>query len=920
MNDRLFERVRAALASTIRIDSEIGRGGMGVVYGGLHRQLDVRVAVKVMQPRHTGTEVEERFLREAQLMARFRHPHIIKVLDRPAPEQVDQLNLFVMDFVDGESLAEKREQGRIPPAKAFVLGKQVLEALTEVHRNGVLHLDVKPENVIYDKIRRGWILTDFGIAKVLDNTSLSDPGVARGTPGFMPPDEEEWRSPTYQRDLYSTAATIYEAYTSEPWNSNTSPTSTEWRRIPALQARALRKGSAPVAKDRWRTAEEFRREFGKVPLPPAIKVAIGVVSLLLLGAIGLKVWDGTHPVTSPPPIELVTAGVTTNDPTLQAKASDLTAIMNAGLNATLQPDPILAPKCTDEVRVRHCVAGELGKLPGDSLNVTLVILGGGGREVVTLAGAQGDVSSLGGRLAVEVLSRTGHAKVIEECLLPSSPTTTQFKACDEYHQGVDAFRRGDWTAAPAAFRQAIDLNPALVDALWRLYTTDVWRREDPDSTVVRIIIEHRSELPLVHRMLFDAQRTPQGGQRNVLFQRVIQRFPDDPFVYLLYGSELFHRGALSGIPLDSSAAILQRAVEKDTAFSEAYDQLIWVLIRLGRRAAAESALAKYPPQEKGALYEALVVAHDVRFDPQTAIGKLMGLTRADTTLQRFLRQTFRFGLSLDIPAGEAVLGQAYLGAADPGTRADGREGFAIANLAEGKIRVGIAQVDSAGMGELSALEAAEWRVIPAALGVFALDDGERERGRSALRSIARSQGSNGARAAWALTVEALLKGDAKTASTWEAILASQSARDTVPRLRALLAAVRAGSTGRWKEGVMRSEALTSNDESPQVPDPFFRSVLHMLRGRWFLALGDSIGAEREWLWVYNADLEGWSTGPAQAAEVDGVVGTYTRTIRARLAAPRCLDVARVDTITAESDRDLFPIADTARALAQACRP
>lgn len=864
MPNLLEERVRRALKSTIRIDAEVGGGGMGVVYRGWHSQFERDVAVKVLRLEFGDADAIERFRQEAQVMVRLRHRHIIRVLDFPPPDQVDGLSLFTMEFLAGESLAQRVERKRLLEKEAYALGLQLLDALIEVHRHGVIHRDVKPGNVVYDQERGHWVLADFGIAKVPQGPASTEPGTARGTREYMPPNKDEWREATVQSDLYAAAATIYEAYTAEPWNPNTSPTSAGWSQIPRHQAAALRKGTASDARERWKSAQEFLDAF-RVRRPPGYWAAIATAV-----SAGIIAIIGNYIVTHRIPFAL--AGVSTTDPALQAIAGDINRAVMTDLSAVLDTDPVTIGDCRHPSffhRPIRCADGLLVGLPPDSLKVSLGFYSGGKGQVVDM-GPERDKDTLAGRLAIELLGLTGHPTVTDDCSLSATPTTNAFLACRKYLDGSDLLNAGSWTDAASDFEQAIDLNPALADAIWLLYFTQGWRREPIDPGLVAKIHAHLEQLSEMHRLLFDAQTTPLGQDRIAKFERVIRRYQNRAFPSLLYGSELFHRGPLLGIPLDSCAAVLRRAVAADTTLTEAYDQLIWVLIRLGNQRATDSTLAAYPPDHRGALYMTLAVARDARFDTVRFKREIAQFADADTALQRSLRQTFRFGLSLELPVAEGMLGQIFVKAPDPGSHSDGFEGWAIAQLYQGQIASGIAHVDSASMGDDGALEAAEWRVIFPALRIFNVPDSVRQRGRETLRAFARTPGGLGARAAWASAIDAYLTGDDRGAATWEAILRSQAVRDTVARLSALLAAVKVGVKGSYRDALRLSRGSLQFDESPQVVDPFWRTCLHLLRARWAQAAGDAATARRERLWSDNADIQGWSTGPAQASEVDWV--------------------------------------------------
>ena len=219
---------------------EIGRGGMGVVYEAYQESLDRRVALKVLAPHLAASPHRvERFRREAAASARLRHPGIVPVFEVGAE---DGTFWYAMEFVDGPSLgqilehtrqASDAEDGQLPslgivpgsslPAEAAELIAQVAEALEHAHQNGVIHRDVKPQNIL---VRDGVaLLVDFGLAKDLDKDSISRSGDFAGTPHYMSPEQTlAKRAPVDKRtDVYSLGVVLYEMMTGQrPFDGETS--------------------------------------------------------------------------------------------------------------------------------------------------------------------------------------------------------------------------------------------------------------------------------------------------------------------------------------------------------------------------------------------------------------------------------------------------------------------------------------------------------------------------------------------------------------------------------------------------------------------------------------------------------------------------------------------------------------------------
>jgi serine/threonine-protein kinase len=165
--DGIADALRRAVDGQFRIDREIGRGGMGIVYCAFDEQLQREVALKTLPP-HLAADVQvrSRFLREARTAAALSHPNIVPIYS--AAER-NGVVYFAMGFVDGESLAERiAREGPLPIAALFPMLDQLAAALGFAHAHGVVHRDVKAENVLLDRKSGRVMVTDFGIARVAE--------------------------------------------------------------------------------------------------------------------------------------------------------------------------------------------------------------------------------------------------------------------------------------------------------------------------------------------------------------------------------------------------------------------------------------------------------------------------------------------------------------------------------------------------------------------------------------------------------------------------------------------------------------------------------------------------------------------------------------------------------------------------------
>jgi predicted Ser/Thr protein kinase len=197
--------------------SLLGRGGMGVVYKARQKALDRVVALKVLPAEAASAPgFAERFAREAKAMARLQHPNIVAVHDFG---ESDGLFWLVMEYVDGVNVREAMRAGRITPKEALAIVPQICDALQYAHDRGVVHRDVKPENVLMGRDGRVRV-ADFGLAKLMEagaaDRTLTGAGQVMGTPHYMAPEQVEHPSDVDHRaDIYSLGVVFYEMLTGE---------------------------------------------------------------------------------------------------------------------------------------------------------------------------------------------------------------------------------------------------------------------------------------------------------------------------------------------------------------------------------------------------------------------------------------------------------------------------------------------------------------------------------------------------------------------------------------------------------------------------------------------------------------------------------------------------------------------------------
>ncbi len=263
--------LQQAVAGRYSLVRELGRGGMGIVFLARDLALDRLVAIKLLPPGLADARgAREGFLREARTAAALSHPHIVPI---HLVETHGDLTYFVMAYVDGETLgARVRRAGALPAGEAMRVVQEVAWALAHAHASGIVHRDVKPDNILLDAASGRAMVTDFGIARRDSHETPAD-GTVRGTPQYVSPEVVQGARGDARSDLYSLGATAWMAAAGRTPFEAASPAAlvlahvhadvpslAAAARVPERFARAVDRCLAKDPAARWPTAEAFAAE------------------------------------------------------------------------------------------------------------------------------------------------------------------------------------------------------------------------------------------------------------------------------------------------------------------------------------------------------------------------------------------------------------------------------------------------------------------------------------------------------------------------------------------------------------------------------------------------------------------------------------------------------------------------------------
>ena len=532
MTDTL-DRLRAALADRYVLERELGGGAMSRVFVAEETSLGRKVVIKLLPPELAATLSVDRFRREIQLAASLQHPHIVPLL---AAGEAGDLLYYSMPLVEGESLrARLARDAELPVPEAVRILRDVADALSYAHRHGVVHRDIKPDNVLISDGHA--LVTDFGVAKALDHarqSSVTATGLALGTPAYMAPEQAAADPHADQRaDIYALGVLGYEILAGQPpFTGRTAqavvaahltqaPTPLAELRpsvppaLAALVMRCLEKRPA----DRWQSAGELLHVLesfstpvdgvattSAAPIPRSRPARRRPVALLALGAglvavaagwLALRHSRGTVPLDAD---LIAVAPFDVPDTKLSLWRESLVDVLSRNLDGA---GPVRSVPSTTVIRrwsgrADRPSAAALGRRTGARL-VVFGSLIGAGPDSARLTATAFDVvedrplaeielrdeadrmDRMADSLTVRLLRELGRTRRIE-VFRTTSLGSTSLPALKAFLRGEQWFRRASWDSALVSYEQAIALDSTFPLALWRSSMVLGWQRSAGDSS------------------------------------------------------------------------------------------------------------------------------------------------------------------------------------------------------------------------------------------------------------------------------------------------------------------------------------------------------------------------------------------------------------------------------------------------------
>ncbi len=637
----LAQRLEAALGGKYRIEQELGRGGMAVVYAATDTTLLRSVAIKVIHPELVANRTTaKRFLEEARVIARLKHPNIVQI---HTAGEADGLFYYVMDQIGGATLRSTLGQnGRLPTERALQIAEDVAQALDAAARAGVVHRDVKPENILLHPETGRALLVDFGIAYAVceDEGKAAEqgwtgPGVALGTPAYMSPEQAAGDRVDTRSDVYALGVVLYEMLSGQPPFHGPrrvviskqivdTPVSLG-RHRPDLDPdliSTIHQALDKVPEARWPTPLAFRdalRGTNTRPhhRPPRLRqLVLGAAAIAIAASTAISTLDTSSETVSHRTPDTKQSLLILPFTNLQrAEASEwlrdgsvsmlalamgqwreLSVVTHERLHDLLQRRGVLAntPLGLGQARqlardagVTTVVLGEYTSL-GDSLQFVARaydVASGTRLEEATASGpTASDVRPMFDRLAGSLLAISN--TTTPRTRLPlAAQTTGSLTAYRLYLQGVEALSAWSLSEAETAFRSAVAIDSTFGLAYFKLALTRGWRfgASDPDGLrAINLAVRFGDRLPARDRQKIEAHQAMAENdlaRSKKIYGELVVADSTDPDAWYGLGDAWFHsdEGIDRAPAMTHSLAAFRRAIALDPDYHLAYDHVTTML-------------------------------------------------------------------------------------------------------------------------------------------------------------------------------------------------------------------------------------------------------------------------------------------------------------------------------------------------------
>jgi len=875
---------------------------MGVVFLGRDPVLDRPVAIKVLRPEAATASSAERFLREARVLAKLDHPNIVRIHQAG---QAGGLFYFVMDRIEGETLAARLTQGPLEPAEVRRLGRDILDALAAIHRAGVVHRDIKPTNILLAGNRA--IVTDFGIA--LEGSGLSSeltaPGSLSGTPAYMAPEQAMGLPATTLSDLFAVGATLYEAASGRRFELHAGA---DWASLPGALVAPLRRALELDPSRRWPSAEAFRTALeGRSPRRMALAVGGVAVAAAVIGGL---IWGGRTSDSATPLRPRLTVAplalVGTVPPML--KDSIQSALLRR-LRGYPDFEVVTGGAGDDGFRLEAVLHAEG---PGLRLETALK---DHGRTVETWSPSVGSpgqwsllVDSTSDALVRAVL--TGPVKGdpwLPSEALPQSPASLQ-----RFFDGERALAAGRWEEANAAYLEAERSDSSCLLCTFRLEDVSRWLAYPTDSARIRSLWAAADRFPAHYRALILASRLPIAERLDAL-EAATEQYRDFDLVWYRYGEELFHRGPLVGRLRSEALEAIRHTLRIRPEFIPGWNHLAWIAIAEGDSVEADSAMTQYQRLDSGstgvsfAQLALVTAAFSWRFgDGPRTTGQMAQDPRVASS--NLLLAGPRWLLGFEAWRGALWFGHQFAAEAGPVEMVrSGLVAVALADIALGQpdsARAALASLRERVPDDATALFAAG---LPAVMALADADslapDVASAHAARLRRFLDRAAYRPAVRRAAAFLLGAVATAGGLAPDRNEAMAALAGGDELGAADRALLDLLQVARAGGMGEVAAGADSILLRH--PQLLDeqPATRTVMRFAASGWLARSNRIESAARTLRWVEHQDVNTLPAGAPIPAEIEWAFTTMARWREARLVDRPAGDrvrACRLDALIAEA--------------------